>query len=270
MDLHKIVGTGPGRRITKEDVLAYTGNPPPVEQEQSLAPQHPDEEIIAITGIRKVTFENISKSVATAAQVTSTTEVDLTELIRLRQEILAGWERYHGVRPTLNAFFVKAVALALREHPLLNSSVQGDRLVLKKYYHIGLAVTVGEDLVVPVVRHADSLSVLEIAKRIAVLVEKARQNALTPEDMSGGTFTISNVGPYQVQVFTPVIVQPQNAILGIGATTQRPVVRDGQIVIRDVANLCLTYDHRVIQGASAARFRITLKDLLEHPLSLLG
>ncbi len=274
-------GTGPGGRIKEEDVLKYLEKLK--EKAVAAAPsvafaaapvkavdvQEP-EEYIPLVGIRKVIADNMRKSHDTAVHVTSTTEIDMTDLIALNKKIAPQWEKQYGIKPTLNSYFVKATAMALKEHPIINSSIVDNKIVLKKYYHVGIAVSVGEGLIVPVIRNADKLSVREIAEQISFIVKRANNNQLSPDELQGGTFTISNVGPYLVQIFTPVIVQPQSAILGIGTTTERPVVYNGQIAIRSVANLCLTYDHRIIQGAQGAKFRMTIKELIENPMNLLS
>jgi len=273
-------GTGPGGRIKEEDVLKHIEklketSIAAVASAPSSAPKVAtetvgEEEYIPLVGIRKVIAENMRKSHDTAVHVTSTTEIDMTELIALNKKIAPQWEKQYGIKPTLNAYFVKATAMALKEHPIINSSIADNKIVLKKYYHVGIAVSVGEGLIVPVIRNADKLSVREIAEQISSFVKRANANQLSPDELTGGTFTISNVGPYLVQIFTPVIVQPQSAILGIGTTTERPVVYEGQIAIRSIANLCLTYDHRIIQGAQGAKFRMTIKELLEEPVRLIG
>ncbi|MBA7568770.1 2-oxo acid dehydrogenase subunit E2 [Candidatus Atribacteria bacterium 1244-E10-H5-B2] len=282
IDLILVPGSGPKGRIKEEDVLKYIDSQKVSAAQDSKTLQTEDhqktmlpiggEEVIPLVGMRKTIAENMRHSHDVAVHVTSTIEVDLTELISLRKRLLKSWEEHYGVHLTLNAFFVKAVAVALRSHPILNSSLTGDKIIIKKYYNIGLAVSVddGDGLIVPVIRNVEKLTIREIAEQMHVLTQKAHTGKLTLDDITGGTFTISNVGPQEVQVFTPVIVQPQSAILGIGTITLRPVVREGEIIVRSMSNLCLTYDHRIILGVPATQFQLAIKYLLENPYGLLS
>ncbi|MBS4023042.1 MAG: 2-oxo acid dehydrogenase subunit E2 [Dethiobacter sp.] len=271
--LSGLSGSGPGGRIKEEDVLNYLESmkteTKTVDKIITSSAAAGEEVVLPLTGAQKILAANVRNSHDTAVHVTSTTEVDLTGLIELRKRLTPAWEK-DGVHLTLNAFFVRAVAMALKKHPMLNASLAADSVVIKKYYHIGLAVSLVDTIIVPVIRDADKLTVKQIAGQIRLLADKARAGRLSRDDVTGGTFTISNVGLYQVQIFTPVIIPPQGAILGIGAAVKRPVFIGEEIAARYMANLCLTYDHRFIQGVPAAEFRLTIKGLLEEPEMLLS
>jgi pyruvate/2-oxoglutarate dehydrogenase complex dihydrolipoamide acyltransferase (E2) component len=193
----------------------------------------------------------------------------LTDLIAFYRQIKPVWQAAHQISVTLNAFFVKAVALALRKHEILNSTLADNEIVVKSRVNIGLAMHVNDGLYVPVIRHADSLAVSAIASAISEFVRKIEQKSLTAEDMADGTFTITNVGPFDVLFSTPIIVYPQVAILGIGKISERPTFVGDEIARRHLCHFALTYDHRVIDGAHAASFRETLKKLLGQPMGLL-
>ncbi|MHB8985057.1 MAG: dihydrolipoamide acetyltransferase family protein [Eubacteriales bacterium] len=308
VDLGMVKGTGPGGRIKEKDIENYLEmrngaafrpvpespaapdapslqaaeqpappvaplRPAPVHPAAPAAPPHREEtgeETISFTGLRKVIADNLKQSYDTAVHVTSTTSVDLTELVELRQKLAPLWKKRHDVNLTYTAFFVKAVAAALPEHPSLNAAVFEDRIVRKNYYHIGVAMTLDHGLLVPVVRNADRLTVLDLARIIEEKIRKAGEGTLTGDDMAGGTFTISNVGPEDVEIFTPLIVRPQAAILGISSILTKPAFYKGQIALRKMAYLCLSYDHRAVDGVPGARFRRAVKELLECPHLLLS
>jgi 2-oxoglutarate dehydrogenase complex dihydrolipoamide succinyltransferase (E2) component len=276
IDLSKVKGTGPDGMITREDVLSYIQktSPPPIEttettklREEVVKPAAPEgeEEMIPLIGWRKIMCERMSYSLRTAAQITTIAEVDATEMVNLRGKL-----KNEGLDITYTAFIVKAVTKALKEFPILNSSLVDDKIVVKKYYNIGIAVDREEGgLVVPVIHHADKLSLAEIAKRINELAQKAREEKLSIQDVTGGTFTITNVGMFGGIMNTPIINPPESAILGVGAIVKRPVVRDDQITIRSMMYLCLTYDHRIIQGGQAVRFLQRVRNFIENPHLLL-
>lgn len=280
VDLGLVKGTGPGGRIKEKDIENYLElrngaalRPAQEHPAAPAAPPHPEEtgeETIPFTGLRKVIADNLKQSYDTAVHVTSTTSVDLTELVELRQKLAPLWKKRHDVNLTYTAFFVKAVAAALPEHPSLNAAVFEDRIVRKNYYHVGVAMTLDNGLLVPVVRNADRLTVLDLARIIEEKIRKAGEGTLTGDDMAGGTFTISNVGPEDVEIFTPLIVRPQAAILGISSILTKPAFYKGQIALRKMAYLCLSYDHRAVDGVPGARFRRAVKELLECPHLLLS
>ena len=263
-------GSGPGGRIVEQDVLAFceslARNTPPADI--ALGVQLEDKRV-PLSSIRQQTIHKLRQSRENTIPVTSVTEIDLTELLGLYRQIKPVWRAAHQVEVTMNAFFVRAVALALREHEALNATLTDNEIVVKSSVNIGLAMNIKEGLYVPVIKCADTLSVLAAAKVISAFVDKANHKGLTAEDMTGGTFTITNVGPFDVLFSTPVILYPQAAILGIGKIMDRPVYVGEVIAKRHLCIFALTYDHQVIDGVPAASFRSTLKQLLEHPLSLL-
>jgi pyruvate/2-oxoglutarate dehydrogenase complex dihydrolipoamide acyltransferase (E2) component len=230
----------------------------------------PGDKRIPITSSRRHAINTLRQSKDNTIPVTSVTEIDLTSLLDLHQRIKPAWQAAHHVSVTLNAFFVRAVASALRRHEILNATLVDNEIIVKGSINIGLAMHIHDVLYVPVIKNADSLTVLRVAELIREFVQKAEQNVLTPADMSDGTFTITNVGPFDVLFSTPIIVHPQVGILGIGKINERPVFMGEAIVKRYLCCFALTYDHRVIDGAPAAAFRTTLKQLLEQPEGLLA
>ncbi len=301
LDLAGIEGTGVGGRVTKRDVLAHLegGRPAaaqvrPAEQEARPLPAAPplpaepapatravarppareaapDEpvEAVPLTGMRRAIAEHMAESVRTAAHVTTVAEVDLTRLVAFRERHKKEFEEQEGFSLTYLPFIVRATVTALKEYPVLNSSLEGDRLLLKKYYHIGIAVALDWGLIVPVIRHADRLDIRGLAQAIHDLAERARTRQLAAEETRGGTFTITNPGVYGAVLSTPIIHQPQAAILGVEAIRKAPAVRDEQVVIRSLMYLCLSYDHRIVDGATAVQFLQAIRRRLESPLELI-
>jgi pyruvate dehydrogenase E2 component (dihydrolipoamide acetyltransferase) len=262
IDLREIVGSGPAGKITKEDVLQAVAPPP------SGLPQL-ESKAIPFTGMRKMVADNVSRSAQTAPHVTLVAEADVTELVKIRKQILEEFERKYGTRLTFTDLIVKAVARAILDHPIINSSLQGNEIRLFSDVNIGVAVAIEGGLVVPVIKNADKKSLAEISTELKTLVEKGRSGNLSPNEITGGTFTITNLGSYGVDVFNPIITPGQSAILGVCRIAEKPVVVDGQIAIRSMMNLCLSFDHRVLDGAPAAEFLQTVKRLLESPYQLL-
>jgi 2-oxoglutarate dehydrogenase E2 component (dihydrolipoamide succinyltransferase) len=205
----------------------------------------------------------------TAAMLTTFNEVDLHQVMALRTQYKEAFEKKHGVKLGFMGFFVKAVVQALREIPEVNAELDGDDLVYKNYYHIGVAVGTEKGLVVPVVRDADRLSLAGVEREIASLGKRAREGALKLEDLQGGTFTISNGGVYGSLMSTPILNVPQSGILGMHKIQERPVAVDGQIVIRPMMYLALTYDHRIVDGKEAVTFLVRVKESLEDPQRLI-
>ena len=238
VDLATLAGSGPGGRITREDVEAAVG--------ARGAPLH---------GMRKTIAERMRRSLQSTAQLTLVTEADVTALVRRRAE-MAG-----QCNVTYTDMLVAAVAAALRAHPRLRVTVEGDAIRSHEAVHVGIAVALDEGLIVPVIRDADRKTVQEIAEVSRVLVEKARAGTLGIDDVSGGIFTITNLGMYGIDAFTPIINLPQVAILGVGRIVEKPAVYDGQIAIRLLMTLSLTFDHRIVDGAPAAAF---LHDVVER------
>lgn len=250
VDLTEVAGTGPEGKIVERDVIRF------IEERAKIAPRV--REVVLLTGIRKTAAERVALSAKTAPHSTITMEVDMTNSSKLRRELQLSYTE----------ILVKAVSKALREHPLLNSSLEGDRIKIFEDVNVGVAVATSQGLVVPVIRSADNKSLGEIASELRSLVEKARKGSLTREDVSGGTFTITNLGMYGVDVFTPIINPPQTAILGVGRLVKRPVVVNQEIEVKPLATLSLSFDHRVVDGAPAARFLGRIKELLENSEAL--
>lgn len=271
VDLLHVSGTGPAGRITEEDVRKYvaagtkptTAAPPRISV--SLL-----EERMPLRGLRRKIAEKMVRSRQIVAQVTHVDDVDVTELVALRERLKATADA-QGVHLTYLPFFVKAVVRALKEFPFLNASVDDERgeIVLKKYYNIGIATAVEEGLIVPVVKNADRKDVYALAREIEALGIKAREGRLALEEVRDGTFTITNVGPIGGLMATPIINHPEVAILGTHKIVKKPVYKDENIRIRDMMFVSLSFDHRVIDGAVAARFVNSLVTYLEHPLDLL-
>lgn len=222
-----------------------------------------------MTPLRRRIAERLLYAKQTTAMLTTFNEADLSQILALRKELGEAFQRKHGVKLGLMSFFVKAVVQALKEIPELNAEIRGDQIVYHRYYDIGVAVGGGEGLVVPVIRDADRLSFAEIEKAIADFAERARTRKLKPEELMGGTFTITNGGVYGSLNSTPILNPPQVGILGMHAIQERPVARDGQVVIRPMMYLALSYDHRIVDGREAVTFLRRIKELVENPIRLL-
>lgn len=266
VDLAPIVGTGPGGRVTREDVQkaiddrakAPAPTVPPSAPPTPTAASAPAAQSIPLRGMRKVIAERMHKSLQGSAQLTITTEVDVTQLIDRRQEV------QREFNATYTDFIVQACAHALKQHPRMNAALDGDTIRYNGEIHVGLAVALEEGLIVPVVHQTDKKSLQEIAQSAKALAEKARAGKLAIEEVSGGTFTVSNLGMYGVDGFTPIINTPQTGILGVGRIVEKPVIYRGEIAKRSMMVLSLTFDHRVIDGAPAGAFLQTVADLLAH------
>lgn len=251
IDLTQIRGSGPDGRIVEEDVRRLT-------EEMKIMPRV--REVIPLTGIRKTAAERVSLSARTAPQSTITMEVDMSNAAELRGRV--------GVSYT--DMLVKAVAKALTEHPIINSTLEKGQIKIFSDINIGVAVATEMGLIVPVIRDANEKSLTEISSTSKELVEKAKQSKLAKEELTGGTFTITNLGMYGVDVFTPIINPPETAILGVGRVAEKPVVVEEKMVVRPVMQLSLTFDHRVVDGAPAAEFLQKVKQKLESPEALLA
>ncbi len=219
--------------------------------------------------MRAIIAKRMMESLQSTAQLTLTTDVDMEETVALRGEVGPELERREGVRVSFTDLIVRAAAVALREHPAINAQWDGGGVRRVGEIHIGVAVALDEGLVVPVVRGADQLTLAQISAAIRDLSERARTNRLKPEEMQGGTFTVTNLGTYDVDAFTPVLNPPEAAILGVGRLHRKPVAVGDRIEIRSTMVLSLTFDHRVIDGAPAAKFLQRVKNILEHPYLLL-
>ncbi|PTQ69340.1 2-oxoglutarate dehydrogenase E2 component [Nitrosomonas oligotropha] len=270
-----IKGTGLGGRITKEDVQAYmtskSGAAAKVETESTTtgkpATGTRTERRVAMSRLRQRIAERLVESQSTAAILTTFNEVNMQAIIDLRTRYKTEFEKEHGVKLGFMSFFVKAVIAALKKYPIVNASVEGNEIVYHDYYDIGIAVGSPRGLVVPVIRDADRLSLAEIELQIADFAKRAQDGKLTIEELSGGTFSITNGGVFGSMLSTPIINPPQSAILGIHATKERAVVENGQIVIRPMNYLALSYDHRIIDGREAVLSLVAMKEALEYPMS---
>ena len=268
-----IAGTGKDGRVTKGDVLAAAAAPAPVAK--PAAPSGPRakadlEERVKMTRLRKRIAERLKEAQNTAAMLTTFNEVDMTALFDLRNQYKDQFEKRHGTKLGFMSFFVKACVAALKDWPAVNAEIDGEDLVYKKYYDIGVAVGTPQGLVVPVLRGADALSFAGVEQGIAALGKKARDGKLSMEDLTGGTFTISNGGVYGSLMSTPILNTPQSGILGMHKVQQRPMVMpDGSIKARPMMYLALSYDHRIIDGREAVSFLVRVKECIEDPQRIL-
>ncbi len=274
LDAGAIAGSGKDGRITKGDVLGALERPAPVPTPvKAPSPPRgadPREERVKMTRLRKRIAERLKEAQNTAAMLTTFNEVDMTALMALRNQYKEAFEKKHGVKLGFMSFFVKACVTALKEWPAVNGEIDGDDVVYKNFYDIGVAVGTPNGLVVPVVRDADKLSFAEIEKTIGNYGKKARDGKLTIEEMTGGTFTISNGGVYGSLMSTPILNPPQSAILGMHKTQLRPMVMpDGRIEARPMMYLAVSYDHRIIDGREAVSFLVRVKDCIEDPQRIL-
>ena len=265
IDLAELAAQKPGARIDRADVEAaiatrtITPSAPP-------ATTPPVTETIPVTNIRRLIAQRMLESAQGTASVTLTMEVDATALVKLREELKTAFAPRGYAVPSYNDLFAKLTAVALQEHPLLNARWQGEEIVLNKAVHIGIAVDTPEGLLVPVVRNVHSQSVREIAAQSKALIEKALARKLSAAELQDGTFTITNLGIYNIDAFTPIINPPQCAILGIGRIVKKPAVVGEKIKARDMVALSLTFDHRIVDGAPAARFLDLVRQLIETPV----
>ncbi|MDD3432696.1 MAG: 2-oxoglutarate dehydrogenase complex dihydrolipoyllysine-residue succinyltransferase [Tepidiphilus sp.] len=269
-----VSGSGRGGRITKEDALAAQPAAKPAAAVASSVPpvavsgERPEQRV-PMTKLRKRIAERLLQSKNENAMLTTFNEVNMAAVIELRKKYGEKFEKEHGVRLGFMSFFVKAACAALKKFPILNASVDGDDIIYHGYIDIGIAVGSPRGLVVPILRDADQLSMAEIEQKIAEFGAKAKDGRLSLEELTGGTFSISNGGVFGSMLSTPIINPPQSAILGIHATKDRPVVENGQIVIRPINYLALSYDHRIIDGREAVLGLVTIKEALEDPARLL-
>lgn len=262
-----IAGTGKDGRITKGDVLAAAAHG--VSAPAAAASASRSEERVKMSKLRQVIAKRLKDSQNTAAILTTFNEIDMSNVIALRNDYKDAFEKKYGLRLGFMGFFVKAACAALKEIPAVNAQIDGDELVFKNYCDVGVAVGTDQGLVVPVVRGADQLSIMEIEAEIARLAKKAREGTLTMADMSGGTFTVSNGGVYGSLMSTPIINPPQSGILGMHKTEERPVAVKGQVVIRPMMYVALSYDHRIIDGKESVTFLVRIKEAIEDPRRLL-
>ncbi|ATQ44502.1 2-oxoglutarate dehydrogenase complex dihydrolipoyllysine-residue succinyltransferase [Caulobacter mirabilis] len=268
-----VAGTGKDGRITKGDALAAlearASAPAPAPTPAAPRPIHEREERVKMTRLRQTIARRLKEAQNTAAMLTTFNEVDMTAVMALRNQYKDVFEKRHGVKLGFMSFFVKACIAALKDIPAVNAEIDGDTLVYKNHYDIGIAVGTEKGLVVPVVRDADALNLAEIEKTIGGLGKKARDGQLALEDLQGGTFSITNGGIYGSLMSTPILNAPQSGILGMHAIKERPMVVNGQIVARPMMYLALSYDHRVVDGQGAVTFLVKVKEYIEDPQRLL-
>jgi len=278
IDLSKITGSGKGGRITKEDVVNYKPSAAPSESAASAVQVAEEivgvgeriERRVAMTRMRSRIAERLLEVTQTTASLTTFNEVDMSAVMGLRKSYQDEFVKTHnGTRLGFMGFFVKAAVEALKRFPLVNASIDGTDIVYHGYQDIGVAVSTERGLVVPVLRNAENMSLATIENGISDYAGKARDGKLTIEEMTGGTFTITNGGVYGSLLSTPIINPPQTAILGMHSIQQRPMAIDGQVVIRPIMNLALSYDHRLIDGKDAVQFLVTIKQLIEDPAKIL-
>jgi 2-oxoglutarate dehydrogenase E2 component (dihydrolipoamide succinyltransferase) len=285
VDPSKIQGTGKDGRLTKDDVIAAaeaqkSGAPAQVKApapEQKAPPPGPRpspgserrEERVKMSRLRQTIAKRLKDAQNTAAMLTTFNDVDMSAVIEARARYKDLFEKKHGIRLGFMGFFVKACALAAKDVPSVNASLEGDEIVYHDYLDVSVAVSAPKGLVVPVVRNAESMSFAEIEKTIADYGKRAKEGTLTIDEMQGGTFTISNGGVFGSLLSTPIINPPQSAVLGMHRIEERPVVRDGQIVARPMMYLALTYDHRLVDGREAVTFLVRVKEAIEDPTRLL-
>lgn len=269
VDISQVRGTGPGGRITREDVEAAAAQPAAAPARAPATGAGRPDRTVPIKGMRKTIAARMHDSLHTMAQLTMDMDVVMDNAVRLRNELVAAWEP-EGVRPSYTDLVIKAVAKALAEHPLMNATFGDTEITLLGEINVGVAVALDEGLIVPVVRHADSLGLAALARESARLAAAARDGKVTPDDLQGGTFTVSPLGMFGVDAFTPIINAPQVGILGVNRIRD-DVAWDGDRPVRQQRmRLSLTWDHRALDGAPAARFLATVRDLLESPLRLLA
>jgi len=270
LDPKKIPASGKNGRLVKSDVLAYIAAGGERTTKASVPDHGPREERVKMTRLRKKIAERLKEAQNTAAMLTTFNECDMSAVMNLRAKFKESFEKKHGVKMGFMSFFVKAAVNALKELPAINAEIQGDELVYKNYYDVGVAVGTPQGLVVPVVRNCDMKSYAEIEAEISGLGRKAKDGKLTIEDMTGGSFTITNGGIYGSMLSTPILNAPQSGILGMHNIKQRAVVLDdGSIVSRPIMYLALSYDHRIVDGREAVTFLVRVKEAIEDPSRLL-
>ncbi|MBD1159159.1 2-oxoglutarate dehydrogenase complex dihydrolipoyllysine-residue succinyltransferase [Pelagibacterales bacterium SAG-MED19] len=265
IDVEKIKGSGKDGRILKGDLINLMGvNPPPSERKI----KHGQEERIKMTRLRQTIAKRLKQAQENAALLTTFNEVDMTNVMEMRKENQEDFQNRYGVKLGFMSFFVKATVVALKNYPAVNAEIEGNEIVYKNYYNISFAVGTEKGLVVPVLKNADELSFADIEKNIKEISEKAREGKLTIDDLQGGTFTISNGGVYGSMLSTPILNLPQSGVLGMHNIVDRPMAINGEIKIRPIMYLALSYDHRIIDGKESVSFLKMIKENLEDPRRL--
>ena len=265
IDLSNLEGSGKDGRISKGDLLNLMGNYP---QPSTRRSSHGLEERVKMTRLRVTIAKRLKESQDTAATLSTFNEVDMQSIIQMRQDYKEDFQNKYSVKLGFMSFFVKSCVVALKNFPALNAEIEGNEIVYKNYYNIGIAVGTDRGLVVPVLKKADELSFADIERNIFLLSEKARKGKIIIDDLQGGTFTISNGGIYGSMLSTPILNPPQTGVLGMHNIVERPVVKEGNIVIRPIMYLALSYDHRIVDGKEAVSFLRTVKECLEEPRRL--
>ncbi len=265
VDINNIEGTGKNGVILKEDVMSLMGSKPSPSERKI---KHGPEERVKMTRLRLTIAKRLKEAQENAAMLTTFNEVDMSEVISMRNKYKEEFVNNYGVKLGFMSFFVKACVIGLKNYPAINAEIQGEEIVYKNYYNISIAVGTDRGLVVPVIRETDEMSFADIEKSIGDLGQKARDGKITIEDLQGGTFTITNGGIYGSMLSTPILNPPQSAVLGMHNIVQRPVVVDGNVEVRPVMYLALSYDHRIIDGKEAVSFLKIVKESLEQPKRL--
>jgi len=278
----EIPATGPGGRLLKEDVTAHVDrlSKPAAAPAAEIAAPEPkpagvegtgsrQEEVVPMTPLRRTVAKRLLEAQQTMAMLTTFNEIDMSTVMALRKEVQESFQKAHGVKVGFMSFFVRSVIEALKLVPQLNAEIRGNDIVYHRYYDIGVAIGAGKGLVVPPIRNAEKLSFAQIEKVIADFATRAQANKLKLEELQGGTFTVSNGGVYGSMLSTPIINPPQSGILGLHAIQERPVARDGQVVIRPMMYVALSYDHRIVDGREAVLFLKRIKELMENPTRML-
>ena len=275
MKLEDVQATGPGGRVLKDDVARAAESakkaPAPAAPPAAAATAGSarEEEVVPMSPLRRKVAQRLVEAQQTAALLTTFNEVDMGAVMALRSAHKDAFEKRYGVRLGFMSFFVKAAIDALREIPQLNAEIRGTDIVYKNYYDVGVAVSTPKGLVVPVLRNAERLSFAEVESAVTDFGKRAQGNKITPDELQGGTFTISNGGVFGSLMSTPIVNPPQSGVLGMHTIQERPVARDGQVVIRPMMYLALTYDHRIVDGREAVTFLKRIKDAVEEPARLL-
>ena len=265
INLNKIRGTGKNGLILKEDLMNLMGKKPSPSERRQV---HGPEEKIKMTRLRMTIAKRLKEAQNNAAMLTTFNEVDMHEVISLRNEYKQEFEKKYSVKLGFMSFFVKACVIGLKNYPVINAELQENEIIYKNYYNISIAVGTDRGLVVPVLRNTDEMSFADIESNISQLGQKAKDSKITIEDLQGGTFTITNGGIYGSMLSTPILNPPQSAVLGMHNIIKRPIEVDGNIVIRPIMYLALSYDHRIIDGKEAVSFLKTVKECLEQPKRL--
>ncbi len=283
IDAASVAASGPGGRVLKEDVRHAGSEAPPAAAEEpnkteetaAAAPVQARfarerlEEVVRMSPLRRTIARRLVEASQNAALLTTFNEIDMTTVKELRVELGEAFQKRHGIKLGFMSFFVKAVTSALAQIPELNAQVDGDDIIYRQYCDVGIAIGGGKGLVVPVLRDAEAMNFADIEKAIADFGARAKQNQIGMEELQGGTFSITNGGIYGSMLSTPIVNPPQSGILGLHAITDRPVARDGQVVIRPMMNVALTYDHRIVDGREAVTFLLNIKRKIENPARLL-